>query len=214
MVDGGRLDPSPPWAGPWFAALMKVSQSAPGQVVSIIAFIFLIYKQASCSQLEDSFGRFQTDYDEARKALESFLTGMADAFVELQTGLSNGNFQICSYHIKINEPMIFFLLLLDKSEADGEVRHLNERLQDVERKNNEAAREWQLRLDNFITREKGLEESIKHISNDKETLTQQLSQTSADLSIPVVQIYQIDISWMSISDKFLSANFLKIWMSN
>ena len=87
-------------------------------------------------------------------------------------------------------------------------------LQDVERKNNEAARKWQLRLDNFITREKGLEESIKHISNDKETLTQQLSSDfSRAANVKQYLIPFVDEFYVIASQDFVLKNseiFIKI----
>jgi t-SNARE complex subunit (syntaxin) len=79
--------------------------------------------------------------------------------------------------------------------------------QDVERKNNEAARKWQLRLDNFITREKGLEESIKHISNDKETLTQQLSSDfSRAVNVKQYLIPFVDEFYVIASQDFVLKN--------
>jgi chromosome segregation ATPase len=70
-----------------------------------------------------------------------------------------------------------------KAEADGEIHRLNERLQEFEKTHNEVVNEWKGRSDDWINREKANMETMKQLSNDKDHLHQQLSQTTAALSM-------------------------------
>ena len=82
-----------------------------------------------------------------------------------------------------------------KSEADGEIRRLNERIQEFEKMNNEEAKEWQRRSEDWENRERAKTESMKEMSHDRELLKQQLSQTTAALSMLIQDKNEIQLKF-------------------